>query len=148
MGIEVATLRLNPLFASLANESLVKLAECAETALFGQGVGIVAGVDSGDEVYLILEGQAQVQVVLNDPGHPGDTIIFKPGDLVAVVRFFDEPFQEDAVVANTDIRALKWHAADLRSISKSDPESGYLMALGLGKLVIQRTRQISSHKSR
>ena len=147
MEVELEDLRSNPLLASLKPGTLSKLADSAEYASFGQGMGIVAGMDSGDEIYLILEGQAQVQIALEEHGHPGDTVRYEPGDLVAGIRFFGEPYPADGVIANIDIRALRWNVSDLHSICEADPESGYRLAIGLGKLVIQGVRQISSNKN-
>lgn len=145
MDITAQSLKINPLLANLNDEALSKLADCAEVALFGQGMGIAG--DSSDDVFLIVEGHAQVQVVLNEPGHPGDKINLGPGEFVAAVTFFDEPFPSDAYIANTDIKALRWRAADMHSVFEADPESGYRFAKGLGQLVIRRIRFISSNKN-
>ena len=146
MDITTQSLKINPLLASLNEKALSQLADHAEVALFGQGMGI-AGESSDDNVFLIVDGNAQVQVVLNEPGHPGDKINLGPGEFVAAVRFFEEPFPSDAYIANTDIKALRWRAADLHSICEADPESGYRLAKGLGQLVIRRIRAISSNKN-
>ena len=102
MTIDIHLLKSNPILASIDDNTLHRFVGKAEVLRVGSNHSWLSETQNNDEIYLILEGLARFEVVLVEPGHPGDFIDLGPGELFGSMRFFGEDLPARSFVANTD----------------------------------------------
>ena len=131
-------IKSSPLFASLGDEFVNHIAEKAAAIQLAPEDILMAEHSDGEDIFLIIEGEARIEVLLRESDSPPSLIEISNGDFVGQIRFFGTSPPSGTVTATTDIKALKWNASDWRSICESDPENGIKLAMSVGKMVIDR----------
>jgi CRP-like cAMP-binding protein len=127
----VEALRSSPFFAGLAEEDLERIAEMGEPVSFGQGETIVEKGSSGDAMYVLLWGTAEVEVGgrVHKPG---------AGQVVGEMALFSRKKRTATVTASEPAEALKvpadrFHEFLLRNSS---------VAVGILEQVVERLREV------
>jgi CRP/FNR family transcriptional regulator, cyclic AMP receptor protein len=127
----VEALRSSPFFAGLAEEDLERIAEMGEPVSFGQKETIVEKGSSGDAMYVLLWGTAEVEVGgrVHKPG---------AGQVVGEMALFSRKKRTATVTASDPVEALKvpadrFHEFLLRNSS---------VAVGILEQVVERLREV------
>ncbi|HLJ57756.1 MAG TPA: cyclic nucleotide-binding domain-containing protein, partial [Chthonomonadaceae bacterium] len=128
-------LRALQLLANIPDDALCHLAERAEEQVFRQGSVLCVEGETGDDVFLVLEGETEAvrgsgenetRLGLNRPGETvGEMGILDPAPRMATVRPVT-PF----------VRVLTVHGPDFRALLARDTSA----SMGIIRLLIQRQR--------
>jgi len=124
-------LQTKGLFAELEHEDAEALLAAGETVFFPAGQPIFEIGDDADSMYVIIEGEAQVDVggrfhVLRTGDFFGEMALLAPGKRLATVR------------AETDVHALRISAEAFRQFLDRRPG----VALPMMKVLVIRLREV------
>src|SRR5688572_18862474 len=119
-NLKPGTLRRVKVFAGLADEQLsrlVKYMELIEAKPFEQ---IVRLGTPGDAMYLILQGEVRVRIVVESK----ESIITTLGssDFFGEIALFDHGPRSADVITNTETILLRFSAAAFEKVTRSEPE--------------------------
>ena len=137
-NLKPGTLRRVKVFAGLADEQLsrlVKYMELVEAKPFEQ---IVRHGTPGEAMYLILQGEVRVRIVVESK----ESIIatLGSGDFFGEIALFDHGPRSADVITNTESILLRFSAAAFEKVTRSEPELAAPFLLAMGKTLASRIR--------
>jgi flavin reductase (DIM6/NTAB) family NADH-FMN oxidoreductase RutF len=110
-----------PVFSSLAPEILAAIIAEGEERTFGPGEFIVREGDPGDELFVILEGEARVE-------RKGNRLsTFGEGEFFGEISVFDGRARSADVVAATPLRTLAISRELVRAALEREPRAAWAM---------------------
>jgi flavin reductase (DIM6/NTAB) family NADH-FMN oxidoreductase RutF len=110
-----------PVFSSLAPEILAAIIAEGEERTFGPGEFIVREGDPGDELFVILEGEARVE-------RKGNRLAtFGEGEFFGEISVFDGRARSADVVAATPLRTLAISRELVRAALEREPRAAWAM---------------------
>lgn len=126
-----SSFRASGLFADLGADDVDALLGAGESVSFPAGQAIFEVGDPGDAMYVILEGEAQVDVggryhVLRAGDFFGEMALLAPGKRLATVR------------AEDDVRAIRISAESFRGFLVQRP----IVAISMMKALVIRLREV------
>jgi CRP-like cAMP-binding protein len=119
------------IFAGLDAADLDALAGVGETVSFDQGSSLFETGDQADAMYVILEGEAKVQV-------GGRFHILKPGDVVGEMAVLAPGKRMATVTAEAPVRALRVPEDPFQAFLLEHPK----VALSIMKQLVIRLREV------
>lgn len=126
--IKAGALRRVKILAGLSDAQLERLAQAMELQRVPQWTVIVKQGERGDTMYLILEGELRVRLMVAEK----ETILstLGPGDFFGDMSLFDHGPRSADVVANQDSSLLKISAARFEELAQQSPDlaAPFLMA--------------------
>jgi len=127
----VEALRSSPFFAGLSEEDLERIAQMGEPVSFGQGEPIVERGTSGDAMYVLLWGTAEVEVGgrVHKPG---------AGQVVGEMALFSKKKRTATATAAEPVEALKIPAERFHEFLLQNPT----VAVGILEQVVERLREV------
>ena len=127
----VEALRSSPFFAGLSEEDLERIAQMGEPVSFGQGETIVEKGSSGDAMYVLLWGTAEVEVGgrVHKPG---------AGQVVGEMALFSKKKRTATATAAEPVEALKIPAERFHEFLLQNPT----VAVGILEQVVERLREV------
>jgi CRP/FNR family transcriptional regulator, cyclic AMP receptor protein len=131
---EIGRLARLPLFAGVSEAALGDLLDAARTTSLAPGQTLLREGDAGDEVLLILEGEAAVTV----GGMPVGSIV--AGDCVGEMSLLDNSPRSATVTSSSPLRALVLPAKEFRALLEAHP----LVAQRLTATLTSRLRSAQS----
>jgi CRP-like cAMP-binding protein len=129
------------LFRGFSNEVLERFAGLAQRRHYGAGEVLFAELSEGDEIFLILGGEAAVQVALANRDQSYDVIHLGPGELLGEVSFVEKGQRSATVTAHSDLEVLVWECDAWREECDRDPRVGYQLTLGIARILAARLRR-------
>jgi CRP-like cAMP-binding protein len=124
----VVLLRKAPLFAALAPQDLLPIAEVAEEHVFGEGELIAAEGEPGDTTFVIVDGN--VDVVAD-----GRTLAVRvSGDFIGEMSVISSRPRVASLRAKSDVRVLEIHKPAFEAILRERPDT----ALALMRVLCER----------
>ena len=119
-GLKPGVLRRVKILANLDDSQLVRFAQFMERLEVAQWTVIVKQGDYGDTMFLILEGELRVRLMVGNK----ETILatLGPGDFFGDISLFDQGPRSADVVANADSVVLKISASGFERLAKEAPE--------------------------
>ena len=119
-GLKPAVLRRVKILANLDDPQLIRFAKFMELLQVAQWTVIVKQGDHGDTMFLILEGELRVRLMVGSK----ETILttLGPGDFFGDISLFDQGPRSADVVANVDGVVLKISASGFEKLAKEAPE--------------------------
>lgn len=119
-SLKPGVLRRVKILASLEDPQLVRFAKFMELLQVAQWTVIVRQGDHGDTMFLILEGELRVRLMVGSK----ETILttLGPGDFFGDISLFDQGPRSADVVANVDSVVLKISASGFEKLAKEAPE--------------------------
>jgi CRP-like cAMP-binding protein len=102
-----------PLFSQLSKQELEFVASRADEVSVKAGHKLITQGSPGDSFYILLEGEAHVDV----KGKPRSTL--KPGDFFGEISMLDRGLASATVTAKTDARLLVMSHAQFRDAIKA-----------------------------
>jgi CRP-like cAMP-binding protein len=135
-------LKANPLFKSFSDEVIERFLNSAETRNYAAGEIIFAELSEGDEIFMILEGEAAGEIALLNADQTVEIQTGSSGQVFGEGCFFKPNAPRYATVTTkTPTTLLVWKGAVWREIAENDFEVGYRLALGFGISFLERLRQ-------
>ena len=127
----------HPFVRGLSEEQIKFLTGCTANVKFAPEEFLFREGRESNALYLIREGEAELQVY--SPGVGASTLATIVGGEIAGWSWAVEPYVSHFdVVAKTDIRAISIDAECLRNKCKTDPAFGYQMLARMGKVMEHR----------
>jgi hypothetical protein len=126
--IKAGALRRVKILAGLSDPQLERLAQAMETQRVPQWAAVVKQGERGDTMYLILDGELRVRLMVGEK----ETILstLGPGDFFGDMSLFDHGPRSADVVANVDSTVLKISATKFEELAQQAPDlaAPFLMA--------------------
>jgi CRP-like cAMP-binding protein len=127
-AIKAGSLRRVKILAGLTDAQLERLAQAMEMQKLPQWAVVVKQGERGDTMYLILEGELRVRLLVGEK----ETILttLGPGEFFGDMSLFDHGPRSADVVANVDSTVLKISAARFEDLAQQSPDlaAPFLMA--------------------
>jgi CRP/FNR family cyclic AMP-dependent transcriptional regulator len=127
-----------PLFSGLSKRQLRKLADAGREVRVKEGWRIVGEGEPGDDLYVILEGEAKV---VNRAGRTLSRLL--PGDFFGEISVLDGGSRTATVVAETPMVLLRIGRAGVSRIVKQDPGVGLRMLEELARRLRRMERPLA-----
>lgn len=130
-AIETTALQSTPFFSGLSPEDLQGIVDVGRSVSYPTGDAIVEEGDAGDGMYIIVSGEARVDVggrfhVLKAGDFFGEMALIAPGKRMATVR------------AEADVRALMIPADEFQTFLMDHPS----VALAMLRAIVLRLREV------
>jgi CRP-like cAMP-binding protein len=136
--LQTGALRRVKILASLTEEQLAKFGGFMEIVTVRQWSEVVTIGQPGDAMYLILEGELRVRIVVNDREKILTTLT--AGEIFGEIALFDQGARSADVVANLDSKLLKVSSAAFEKLMVEAPELAAPILHAIGKTLVARIR--------
>jgi CRP-like cAMP-binding protein len=141
------TLAENRFFEGLAREQLRAIRGAASATSFAPGEWIVRDGDAADVFYVLLDGEAVVQLCVSGRGAiTVETVA--AGGLIGWSWLFPPYRSHFDVRASTAVRALVFDGVRLRILCEEDPLLGFEMMKRFAPILIERLDALREQASR
>ena len=117
VAVETSRIVAFPAFAELPAPELEELASAVREVHVDEGHRVVTVDDYGDAIYLVEDGEAEVQTGANEPGQ-----ILGPGDTFGEIGLLLTGQRTATVTARTPMRLLSLSGPDFGRIRERVPE--------------------------
>ena len=137
-GIKPGLLRRVKILGNLDDAQLSRFAQFMELERVNQWTAVVKQGDHGDSMYLILEGELRVRLLVGER----ETILatLGPGDFFGDLSLFDHGPRSADVVANVDSTVLKMSSAGFEKLASEAPDLATPFLLSTLKTLAARIR--------
>jgi CRP-like cAMP-binding protein len=136
--LNTGALRRVKILAGLSEEQLAKFGEFMEVLPVRQWAEIVHIGDPGDAMYLILEGELRVRLMLG--GKERILATLGSGEFFGEIALFDHEPRSADVVANLDSKLLKVSVEAFENLIHQAPELAAPILHAIGKTLAARIR--------
>jgi hypothetical protein len=138
LQIKPGALRRVRIFAELRDEQLAQLERYMEMRSVQQFVVVVKQGDPGDAMFLILDGEVRVRLVIGGK----ETILttLAAGEFFGEISLFDDGPRSADIVANRDTVLLRITIENFRRLAKEHPELAAPLLLAIGRTLTSRIR--------
>src|ERR1043166_7488159 len=144
-GLHPALLRRVKVLSQFSHQELRRFMELSEVCLVPASKELVKKGDPGDAMYLIVDGELRVRMLLD--GKETVLTTLQPGDSFGEMTLFDHSPTPTDVVANMDSTVLKISTPAFQRLLLEAPELAAPFLLGMGKTLTSRTRAIKRRSS-
>ncbi|MGH7832237.1 MAG: Crp/Fnr family transcriptional regulator [Candidatus Binatia bacterium] len=135
-------LKASSLFESFSDDIIDRFLSSAETRRYAAGEIIFAELSEGNEIFMLLEGQATAEVALINADRNLEILTFSAGEVCGEGCFFEPNVPRYATLtAKTATLALVWQSGAWREIAESNFEVGYRLAVGIMRIFLERLRR-------
>ena len=136
--IKPGALRRVKILADLSDEQLERFVHLMEVQPVRQWVQIVKQGDDGDSMYLVLEGELRVRLMIQNK----ETILatLNAGEFFGDIALFDQGPRSADVIANKDSVLLKISAASFEKLLGQAPDLAAPFLFAIGKTLSARIR--------
>src|SRR4051812_17028145 len=138
IGLKPGALRRVKIFAAMDDSHLERFLKYMEVAPVRQFAEIVKQGEPGDAMYLVLEGEVRVRLII--AGKESVLAALGPGDFFGEIALFDNGPRSADVVANQDSTLLKISAGAFQRLASEAPDLATPFLLAMGKTLTQRIR--------
>ncbi len=143
MSQEQEALKCNPLFKDFSEEVLERFVSTAEKRSYTAGDLIFAETTTSDEIFVVLDGEVDVEVALANADRNFEIVTLGVGEILGEVSFIEEGERSATATAKTDVKLLVWRFTSWRTICEEDYEVGYKLVLGISRVLCRRLRRWS-----
>jgi CRP/FNR family cyclic AMP-dependent transcriptional regulator len=137
-GVKPGALRRVKILAGFTDQELARFAQCMVVEKVRQWTQVVKQGDHSDAMYLILEGELRVRIMVADKEKI--LVTLGPGEFFGDIALFDHGPRSADVVANKDSLVLKLTAAAFQKFARECPEIATPFLLAVGKTLTARIR--------
>jgi CRP-like cAMP-binding protein len=137
MANELTLLKNSSLFEDIDETAVRKFLDAAEVRQYGKDEIVAVEMQENEDISFILEGEMRAEVTVDKEGTGMEV---GQGEFLGLVKFVqdDSPVELLTASAKTDTRLLVWKAAQWRRICDEDTKTGYILALRVGKIMVDR----------
>ena len=136
--VKPSILRRVRILAGLTDEQLQRFLELMEPRQVSQWEEIVKEGSPGDAMYLLLEGEVRVRLII--AGKESILATLCAGEFFGEVALFDHGPRSADVIANTDCLLLKIPTAAFQKLIQDVPELAAPILYSIGRTLIARIR--------
>ncbi len=137
-GVVPAALRRVKIFADMPDADLARFLTFMEMQTVRQWTAVVNQGDLGDAMFLVLEGEVRVRLMIEN--RETTLVTLGAGDFFGEVSLFDQGPRSADVIANTDAVLLKISHEAFTKLSSVAPELAAPVLLSIGKTLTGRIR--------
>ena len=135
-----------PVFRSLPESTLESLAGISHPESHAEGDVLFEEGAEGDSLYVILEGSAVIQKVIDAEADSfKDLAVIEEGDLLGEMSLFDNKPRSATVRAKTDLRVLRIFRGEFDAFLRRDASTASVVLGGLVALMSSRLRESGLH---
>lgn len=131
-------LRRMKILAALSEEQLERFAQFMQLQRIPQWSSVVKQGEHGDSMFLILDGELRVRVMVGEKETVFATMT--TGEFFGDISLFDHGPRSADVIANSDATVLKISSAAFEKLAKDAPELATPFLHAIGKTLIARIR--------
>jgi CRP-like cAMP-binding protein len=131
-------LRRVKIFADLSDQQLERFVQFMEVRPVRQWTEIVKQGEHGDAMYLVLEGELRVRMMI--AGKETILVTLNAGEFFGEISLFDHGPRSADVVANQDSVLLKVSAAGFQKLLTDAPDLAAPFLFSMGKTLTARIR--------
>ena len=134
----LSILKQSKLFEGLDEKHLEKLAPLFKLKDVPAGHRFVEYKTASSELFLVVTGEAEVQIPL--AGKQKASVLAKlfPGDSVGEFALLRDARRTATACALTDARLMRVYCADLQRLFEKEPTIGYHVLVNLGRVLVDR----------
>lgn len=136
--VKTGAMRRVKIFAEMSEEQLTALTNFLELQPIRQWAVIVKQGDPGDAMYLLLEGEVRVRLMIS--GKETTLTTMGPGEFFGEISLFDDGPRSADIVANKECLVLKITVENFHKLANEHPELATPMLLAIGKTLTARIR--------
>ncbi len=136
--LNFGSLRRIKVFAPFTNDQLVRFLEFMEVQPVRQWTQIVKQGEPGDAMYMVLEGEVRVRMMV--AGRETILVTLQAGDFFGEIALFDHGTRSADVIANQDSLLVKLSAGAFQRLSSQAPDLASPFLLGIGQTLTSRIR--------
>ncbi|HAV64072.1 MAG TPA: hypothetical protein DCY13_17110, partial [Verrucomicrobiales bacterium] len=136
--LNTGALRRVKILAALSEEQLEKFGGFMEVIAVRQWADVVRAGDPGDAMYMILEGELRVRIMIG--GKEKILATLTTGEFCGEIALFDHGPRSADVVANLDTKLLKVSSAAFDRLIGEAPELAAPILHAIGKTLAARIR--------
>jgi hypothetical protein len=137
-AIRPGALRRVKILAGLTDDQLFRFARFMQIMQAPRWSTLVTQGEHGDAMYLILEGELRVRLLIG--GRESLLATLGPGDFFGDISLFDHGPRSADIVANQDSFLLKVSAAGLQALTNEAPDIAAAFLIGIVKTLALRIR--------
>jgi hypothetical protein len=137
-GLKPGSLRRVKIFAELTDEQLERFVTFMEIEKVRQWTEIVKQGGPGDAMYLVLEGELRVRMMIG--GKESILVTLGAGEFFGEISLFDHGLRSADVVANNDSLLLKISAKKFEKVITQAPDLAAPFLFAMGKTLTARIR--------
>ena len=137
-AVPPAALMCVKILAGRSDEALARFVTFMDLQTVRQWTVVVQQGDHADAMYLVLEGELRVRLLIE--GKESTLVTLGPGDFFGEVGLFDQGPRSADVVANTDAVLLKISQGAFAKLSAAAPDLAAHFLLGIGRTLASRIR--------
>jgi CRP-like cAMP-binding protein len=137
MANELTMLKDSSLFKDINEEVIQKFLDAAKVKHYDKNEVLYVEMQENEDISFILEGEVRAEGTIDKEGSGFD---LGKGEFLGLTKFlhYDSPVALLTASAKTDTRLLVWKASDWRKICDQDTKTGYILALRVGKILVDR----------
>jgi len=137
-NLKPGTLRRMKVFAGLSDDQLLRFIKYMRMVEVKQFEQIVRQGEPGDAMFMILQGEARVRIMIG--GKESILATLSIGDFFGEASLFDHGPRSADVVANEDSVLIRMGAADLEKMVQDAPDLAAPFLFAIGKTLTARIR--------
>lgn len=138
LHLKPGALRRVRIFADLSDDQLARLAGFMEMRSVRQFTEVVKQGDPGDAMYLILDGEVRVRLMIS--GKETLLATLGPGEFFGEISLFDDGPRSADIVANRDTILLRIPIEAFRRLASEHPDLATPLLLAIGRTLTARIR--------
>jgi hypothetical protein len=137
-GLKPGSLRRIKIFAGLSDDQLARFVKYMDVHEAKQFSHVVRQGDPGDAMFLILQGEVRVRMMI--AGKESILATLSIGDFFGEISLFDHGPRSADVIANEDSVLLRVSAAGFQKLVEDAPDLAAPFLLAIGKTLTSRIR--------
>lgn len=137
-GLKPGSLRRIKIFAGLSDQQLARFVDYMEIKRVRQFSEIVRQGEPGDAMYMILEGEARVRLMIS--GKESVLTTLGVGDFFGEISLFDHGPRSADVVANLESTLVRLGAGPFQKLCAEAPDLATPFLVAMGKTLTSRIR--------
>jgi CRP-like cAMP-binding protein len=126
------------IFAELGDEQIAALLQYIQMLPIRQWAEIVKQGDPGDSMFLILDGEVRVRLMIN--GKESILATLGVGEFFGEISLFDDGPRSADIIANRDGMLLKVKVDDFRNLASKHPDVAAPLLMAIGRTLTARIR--------
>jgi CRP/FNR family transcriptional regulator len=141
-GETIELLRHVPVFSSLGDGELARVAEVVVPRRFSNGEVVFREGDASDTCYVVRSGRARA-VREHSDGRSLTLAHFGPGDIFGELAMFDDERRSATVETVADTEALAILGGDMRRLLRQHPEISVKLLAALGRRLRETNERLA-----
>lgn len=137
-NLRPGSLRRIKIFAGMDDAQIMRFIQFLEVVKAQQFKDIVKQGDPGDAMFLILDGEVRVRMMIG--GKESILTVLGPGEFFGEIALFDHGPRSADVVANMETTLVRVTAAAFQKMAADAPDLATPFLLAMGKTLTQRIR--------